>query len=759
MRKIYCIYIALSVLYLFSFLPAAAQQLFDHYQPIQSSGQLPADLLVLSSEKFEQEKTTISSQDKRFERKAKKEFMLESNFRIRDLLFKGKILFNDPVGIYVNKVVDQLLLQHPQLRKEIRVYVVKSPSVNAFATNNGMVFVNLGLIAQLQSESQLAFILSHELTHYTKKHVINQYVVDQKIDNNKSGYRSLSSEEKLLTSNNYSKELETEADAEGLKLFLNSNYSTKQIPGTFTVLQYSYLPFDDVSFEKSFFETNHLVLPDDYFLKNVKTISTSFKEDDTRSTHPSIEKRRKYVEEQTSALTEKTKKDYLVSESEFKNIRKIARYELSSLYLSSLEYEKAIYNSYLLLQEDKNNHYLQKNIAKALYGLAKYANEDAYTSVHEDYEEIEGSSQQVHHLFSKLSSKELNVMALKYIWDLKKRTPKDKELPVLAEDLLKSFVLKHCEAREEFYLAVNDIPANKEMQHATAENVQYNKLNKYEKAEFNAKKEKVKEDQHFIKTAFIDNFKDKDFSEGFEKYMKEKQLLNERNKETKKQKRERLRLENKQKAKQQKLERKKGAALGVDKIVLVNPFYYKVDQRKKKSLKLIASESAQINLDDKIKENARLADLNIELLSQNSFTATDVARFNDYAFLRGWINERIHHLEGSVPMVNLEGEYVEKLIGKYGTKYYCWTGIVDLREKKHDIGYTLFATTVFFPFLPLGIYHAVTPSYRTYYYTLVFNIETGKPEYAAIQNIDMKASPDVLNSVIYDTFYQIKNKR
>ena len=92
--------------------------------------------------------------------------MLESGFAIDDILQSGLVLFNDPTTIYVNKVLEQLPITDRKLiKKNPRAYVLNSSAVNAFATDQGIIFVTLGLLASLQNEAQLAFILSHELIH------------------------------------------------------------------------------------------------------------------------------------------------------------------------------------------------------------------------------------------------------------------------------------------------------------------------------------------------------------------------------------------------------------------------------------------------------------------------------------------------------------------------------------------------------------------------------------------------------------------
>jgi len=71
----------------------------------------------------------------------------------------GRVLFGDPVSEYVNTVADKLLENEPELRSKLRFYCLKSNVTNAFATNQGMIFVTLGLIAQLENEAQLAQVL------------------------------------------------------------------------------------------------------------------------------------------------------------------------------------------------------------------------------------------------------------------------------------------------------------------------------------------------------------------------------------------------------------------------------------------------------------------------------------------------------------------------------------------------------------------------------------------------------------------------
>ena len=91
-----------------------------------------------------------------------------------------KNLFNDTVSNYLNAVMAKIL-ENRETKKDVRVFCIKSPVVNAYTTGNGIVFVTTGLLARVRTEAQLAFILSHEYMHYVYKHSIKGYIESRKI--------------------------------------------------------------------------------------------------------------------------------------------------------------------------------------------------------------------------------------------------------------------------------------------------------------------------------------------------------------------------------------------------------------------------------------------------------------------------------------------------------------------------------------------------------------------------------------------------
>ena len=104
-------------------------------------------------------------------------FYEQFRFSQQKILFGGKVLFGDEMSIYVNKVAHNLLDKSglSALKSELRFYVLKSDVVNAICMPDGAIFVTVGLLSQIENEAQLAYILSHEITHYTKQHSVNDF--------------------------------------------------------------------------------------------------------------------------------------------------------------------------------------------------------------------------------------------------------------------------------------------------------------------------------------------------------------------------------------------------------------------------------------------------------------------------------------------------------------------------------------------------------------------------------------------------------
>lgn len=355
--------------------------------------------------------------------------MVEASYHLSKMLASGRILYGDPVTRMIERIADTLLKDYPELRAELRFYTVNSPEVNAYATGQGMVFVNLGLVAQAETEAQLAFILSHEIVHYIRAHGVDDMAEDGK-KRRKPGqtaeYDSEAAEMDLfLQRHNRSRVMESEADSLGIVMFYGrSPYMQRVSEGVFDVLQYGALPFDDVPFDTTFFNTPYYCLTG-CWLGELVGITSRDNYDDTRSTHPNILTRRRHC---AGILSGRGGEPFLtIGQEDFEALRSAAREECVRQEIIHGQYARAFYNAWLLKHE--------KYMVYSLYGYAM--NKALGTPVAKtDYTTVEGESQQVYYALQTMTVEEMLLVALHAAWDAVKAHPAEGEYALMASDLM-----------------------------------------------------------------------------------------------------------------------------------------------------------------------------------------------------------------------------------------------------------------------------------------------------------------------------------
>ncbi len=147
----------------------------------------------------------------------------------------GLINTNDKLTKYVQGVMDKLF---PEFDGKIRVQVLKSPYLNAFALPNGSIYMNQGLLSRFQNEAQLATVLAHEGTHFTHRHGfhLQRTVKTASLVNLVTRLMGLPQLVDLVIISSilgYSRELETEADNEGYKRLVATGYNVHETPKVF----------------------------------------------------------------------------------------------------------------------------------------------------------------------------------------------------------------------------------------------------------------------------------------------------------------------------------------------------------------------------------------------------------------------------------------------------------------------------------------------------------------------------------------------
>jgi predicted Zn-dependent protease len=153
-----------------------------------------------------------------------------------------------------------------------RIGVISDPTLNAFAMPNGRIYIHTGLLSRMDNEAQLATVLAHEMTHVTHRHAL-RFTRDAQTkqilftllaaaasigvavaagstsrSGDPVGAAVLSQTANAVLGlglqlaavaaiNGYGRDLEREADAEGMNRLVRAGYDAREAPKVFALLQ------------------------------------------------------------------------------------------------------------------------------------------------------------------------------------------------------------------------------------------------------------------------------------------------------------------------------------------------------------------------------------------------------------------------------------------------------------------------------------------------------------------------------------------
>lgn len=702
----------------------------QQYEILKSSGDIPEEFVTRSTYKAEQDIQELyesGEKEKRASRKQKTKFYVQSNYIIDRLLKSGKVLFNDSISQYVQRVASKILKDDPELQKELRFYVVKSPYVNAFTTDNGIIFINIGLMAQLENEAQLAFILCHEIAHYVEGHSMEGFLQDVEIDQGSGDFNSMSMDQKLLSKSNFSKLQELEADELGFKRFEKSGYSPKAADDVFFVLKFAHLPFDEIPFESSYLGNDYYDVPASTMLETLDPIEFSDDEDDTYSTHPNVGTRMGKLKRFIDSAP-KDGKDFIVSENRFKHLQKIARYEMTRLFIINGRYSDALYNTFLLEKKYPGNN--QNLIFKlnALVGLSAYKSSFDLYDVCTAYEDLEGESQQLSHILEELSTVEVAVIAAQQSFDAYKKNPESEYIKTLAVNSIFNLVEEHEIGYADFVEKPAPVDTNKVVEEEDGKKNKYDKLRE--------KMGKSSESKPYL-YSFSNYLNDRDLINFFDDA--EQKLLITEEEPTRKRK-----------------NTPSEGKLNIDKILLSQAFYFHFSERSRnEGMNLDKSEASQVEFIDVIEDLSSKSGLEVEIFSPYSLGVKDVDRFNDYAVLNDWLYEAYNNKNYNIPSASYE--LANQLKETYGTRYIAIAGGISIKEDKSNDFWKACLYTCLVYTAPFALYYVIRPANRSFFVVTVYDLDLGKSVETFSYEYKTRDYTYLSKSSIYDAFMKIKN--
>jgi beta-barrel assembly-enhancing protease len=398
--------ITISIIFLTTFCNLNGQQDFNDFKTLKSEGIMPSDFSNVTSNKIKED---IGNKERDLSKSQEKIFLQGIHYKIDQILHSGMVIYGDEISNYVSDIADKLLKKnHPELRKQLRFYTIKSNESNAFSTDQGIVFVTTGLISQMTSEAQLAFVIGHEIAHYKEKHVIEGFE-----------YRTQKNRNELKQLSSYTKEKEFEADRIGIELYHEAGYINSQILPSFDVLIYSYLPFDEVPFPYTYFNSDLTYIPETFFPDKQYEIKAIEDYDDSKSSHPNIKKRKDEASRLISEYRNWGDHVFQLGEERFTYIRNLCRFESVRTDVADAKYGDALYSIFLLEKEFPNSHYLKRMKAQSWLGLANYKSNSNKNTTYDRLSKLEGENAPLHFLLNKLNVEAMLTLAIRQIHDIK----------------------------------------------------------------------------------------------------------------------------------------------------------------------------------------------------------------------------------------------------------------------------------------------------------------------------------------------------
>lgn len=774
----------------------SAQQF--EYKPLQSSGELPEALFVSSTSKFESDVKEIKTNQEGLSTEEQEKFHLHNNFKIDALLRSGKVLFNDPIGLYINEVVDEILKDDLKLREKLQFFVVKSPFPNAFTTNDGIILVNAGLINRLETEAQLAFILCHEIAHYQAKHIIKGYALSVALESKSSlkDKEALSDFDKIILKNNYSQENERMADSLGFVLFGKTGYSPETLPAVFDILNVAHEPYmfpkDPFAFiQNPYWHPDFTPPVNEADVKSSAYVTVENEKDSTKDKKgdpkgieelrpiqlPKAEIKIKSPEIKVPQVTQdeddiatkikEQQENVVEQEKEEEKQQEEAEAVAEILFAthpSPMERKtrllnqliKAGYEGEALFIVSQDN--FQKCKKLAAYELCRIflLNAGYYDALYQAVSLLEDSPDDPY----------LNQVVVKALYGIAKYRNKGNSLfafidyenqPERLNHFTRCFSKTQFEKHEYVLLALC-----RAKYHMDRFPVQKSTLKYIEDLML----ELMGSIPNFGKMERITRLKYAKYEPVFQELLADS-LLQACYQEAKKENERKEYIENLQNSwdgrdeieKYRKRKAIKGYRLGLDTVLVFSPLYYSLEVKRKAKMAFVESEKEQVKLTQYIETAAKKLKLSvIQLDGKNMEKGTDPDVFNDIMLTGEWYKDFTQHEDQL--LISMVYDEMDSLCQKYGTHHFMNLGTINVKESpliNGIAGGSIIVVTVGYT-IPLGIYLALMRRVQSMTYAITIDIEQNEVVAYQYQELRDLNKGTRLKAFTYFYLWQLKKK-
>ena len=311
-------------------------------------------------------KKTSDSLDKKL-RKDYNEIISDKNKELITDLSEQNFLFDTTITKYLSDVFYYIVDKNGLNRNSFHFFVNRSPVVNAYTYDDGTIVCNIGILNIAETESQVAMVFCHELSHYLLNHPKNAIInsiekfnspefMEKVKEIKKEKFNTKKQLEDLLMTDlfnrrRHNRSQEIAADSLGMLLFSKTNYGASTVPHLFSLLDSSENLMTKRTIQ-SFCKEEDFNTDEKWFITKKKmSFGTAEKKEiaDTLKTHPDCAKRKIYSETFFSRNPKPGTDFFLATKAQLNYVKTQALYAEASY---SKDKERLSYYLYQLIQDD-----------------------------------------------------------------------------------------------------------------------------------------------------------------------------------------------------------------------------------------------------------------------------------------------------------------------------------------------------------------------------------------------------------------------
>ncbi|MBK8344308.1 MAG: hypothetical protein IPL12_13950 [Bacteroidetes bacterium] len=296
--------------------------------------------------------------------------------------------------------------------------------------------------------------------------------------------------------------------------------------------------------------------------------------------------------------------------------------------------------------------------------MSMYKNRNESPESIEPYSKVQGESQQIYYLFSKMKTKDFNVLALKFSWDALQQDTNNVELKKICNHLAFELQNTNATTAADFFSAQKSVrkkTINTEEGPESFEigNGQESIMKKLPAASTNAAK------ADYWRYAFF-NVQDQNiFADLFDApLMVDTNFSYNTGKKG-------VRLRN----------------LGLNNIVLLDPLHSYTNNKSYLHYDLYEMDQTKADYRSEIKEHAEDNAITVMDLSYYDLDSTEVDKFNKLTVINQWLDEKLIHLDMSVPLISSSAEEVAAISDNYGISNIMRIGMYSTVTENEKVGY------------------------------------------------------------------------